>query len=126
MQLTAVNVKNVLLECLFNDGEDTTQHVIGEGIKNTVGFHPDRLKDNTENIISMLSELPNQFKQSGGGGWTFLNACNTKDGIQWADLHQSIDELIILGNAIGKVSFQFPREMWKNLPGGMPYFIVKD
>jgi hypothetical protein len=37
-----------------------------------------------------------------------------------------MDELVCLGLAIGKVEFQMTRDMWSILPGGVPYFSVKD
>jgi len=55
---------------------------------------------------------------------SFLNMCIDKNGNQWADLHRTMDELVALGIATGKLSFLIPREMWSILPGGMPYLIV--
>lgn len=124
MQLTAENVHTILMECLYNNGEDTTGHVIGEGVMKKVGLHPDRLQARKADIESMLNELPESFHAATGGGHSFLNACLTKDGEQWGE-HSNIDELIMLGNAIGKVEFNAPRELWSALPGGMPYFVVK-
>lgn len=124
MKLTAENVTNVFMACLFKDGEPTETYKTGEGVKTKAGFHPERLKDAEPDIISMLSELPNEFKKTGGGGWSFLNMCQDKNGNQWADFHKTMDELVILGNAIEKVKFQLPKEMWDVLPGGMPYLVV--
>jgi hypothetical protein len=47
----------------------------------------------------------------------------TAEGKQWGE-HSNIEELLCLGTAIGKVHFQFPRDMWSMFPGGMPYFSV--
>jgi len=126
MKLTAENVHNTFMECLFNDGEPTEGYKLGEGVNTKVGFHPDRLAQKEADIISMLNDLPSDFKTSGGGGTSFLSMCQDKDGIQWADLHQTMDELVCLGRAIGKVSFPMPKEMWDILPGGMPYINYKD
>lgn len=124
MQLTAENVHNTLMECLFHDGEDTSAHIIGEGIQKKVGFHPERLESHRDNITAMLNELPEPFHAATGGGWTFLNACNDKNGNQWTGLHATVDELVMLGNAIGKLKFLMPREMWSMFPGGMPYMVI--
>lgn len=118
MKLTADNVHDTFMKCLFKDEEPKDNPVITEGIMMKIGFHPDRLKENENNIIEMLSGLPNEFQQSGGGGMSFLNACNDKDGNQWADLHKTMEELVCLGIAIKKVHILFP--------GGMPYFTVLD
>ena len=37
-----------------------------------------------------------------------------------------MEALITLGIAAGLVNFLLPREMWKMMPGGMPYLFVKD
>lgn len=124
MELTATNVHEVFMKCLFADGEDTAAHVVAEGVMNKVGFHPIRLEENKANIAAMLNNLPDNFRKDGGGGWSFLNACEDKNGNQWADLHSTIDELVMLGNGIGRLSFLMPRELWSTLPGGMPYFVV--
>lgn len=126
MELSVTNIEKVILECLFKEGENTTPHVIGIGVQAKMGFHPERLKANEENILSMLLQLPDAFMASRGGGYTFLNACETKDGEQWTGMHTEVDKLVILGAAIGRVVFTMPREMWSALPGRMPYFTVKD
>lgn len=126
MELTGQNVSEVFKQCFFDEGEDTSGHIVAEGVMVKVAFDPKRVQAQKENIISMLDQLPDEFKESSGGGWSFLNACNTKDDKQWADLHQTVDELVCLGKAIGKLKFTLPREFWSSLPGGMPYFIFLD
>lgn len=123
--LNPQRVEEIFLDCLFRDGEDTSSHVKAEGIMANVGFHPERLEKHREEIEAMLTELPDEFRESGGGGWSFLNACMDRHGNQWTGVHQTMDQLFTLGIAIEKVSFQLPREMWNVLPGGMPYLVVK-
>lgn len=118
-------VTNIFLDCLFKDGEETKDHVVAEGIVQTVGFHPGRLEDHRSEIEALLGELPDEFKASNGGGWSFLNACMDRHGNQWTGLHQVMEQLVQLGIAIGKVEYQLPREAWSALPGGMPYFVIK-
>ena len=124
MELTTENVETVFMDCLFKDGENSVDAVIVEGIANKLGFHPERVKAHSTAIHSMLQQLPEQFQEKGGGGWSFLNACQDKNGNQWTDLHQRMEQLFCLGLAIGKVKRQLPREMWSALPGGMPYYVV--
>lgn len=126
MKLTSTNLESVLLSCLFKDGEDTTTHIKGEGVMIRIGFHPERLESQKENIKSMLTQLPIEFQRSGGGGWSFLNACNDCNGEQWADLHETIDKLVALGIASKQLEFLMPREIWSALPGGMPYMVVNN
>ena len=123
-KLNSENVHNTFMNCLFKDGEPTETHIVGEGVKVKVGFHPERLKECEPLIEEMLDGLPDNFKKTGGGGWTFLNMCQDKEENQWADLHQTVDELVALGTATKKLSFLMPREMWEVLPGGMPYLVV--
>lgn len=127
MELTAENVVETMKACLFadEDGEpDLTKAVMVEGIMAKFGFDPERLKTKKADIESMLEQLPTSFQKNGGGGHSFLAACDRADGVQWTGLHQTMDELFVLGMAIGKVQLCLPRDMWKALPGGMPYYVV--
>ena len=72
----------------------------------------------------MIDCLPDAFKTTGGGGWSFMNMCVDKEDVQWTDFHQTIDELVCLGLSIEKLSYLMPREFWKVLPGGMPYLVI--
>lgn len=121
--LTAENVETVFRDCLFRDGEDTAQAQIVEGVVSKFGFHPDRLAAHKTEIAEMLDGLPDEFKMAKGGGWSFLNACMTKRGDQWGE-HRNIEQLLALGIASDQAKMLMPREMWKVLPGGMPYFAV--
>ena len=123
--LTAERVSTTFFDCLFKEGEDANRHIAAEGIVRTVGFHPDRIEEHRQDIHDMLAELPDEFKSSGGGGYSFLNACLDRHGNQWTGMHQTQEQLLQLGIAIGEVEYCMPRSMWSVLPGGMPYFIVK-
>ena len=127
--LTAEKVEEIFMDCLFrkeeiNKGIPIKEPIKVEGLVNTFGFHPDRVKKHKEEIKSLLRELPDQFFKNGGGGWSFLNLCNTKDGEQWTGLHQRMEQLVCLGIAIGKVRYNLPRENWNILPGGVPYVSI--
>ena len=126
MELTAENVNNLFAHCLFKEGESTEKRIKVEGIMTTVGFHPERLKEVTSNIMDMLNNLPDNFKQSGGGGWSFLNMCQDKNNNQWTGFHKTMDELVMLGRGIGKLDFLLPRGLWGSLPGGMPYVVINE
>ena len=119
-------VTDIFRDCLFNEGEDTTEHVKAPGILHNVGFHPGRLEWNKTEIEAMLDELPDTFKKSGGGGMSFLNACVDRHGEQWTGLHLTVEQLFMLGVAVGKAELLLPRERWSMLPGGMPYYLVHD
>ncbi len=122
--LTAERVSAVFADCFFKDGEDRSTYVPAIGIQTNVGFHPGRLEDYKVEIVEMLGELPDTFKEGTGDGWSFLQACNDKHGHQWTGLHRTMEQLFLLGMAIGKVSPVLPREMWSTFAGGMPYYVI--
>ena len=82
------------------------------------------MEGNKHGIYEMLNQLPDNFKKESGGGMTFLNACVDVNGIQWGE-HRSVEQLVVLGLAINKVRYCFPREFWDSMPGGMPYIVVE-
>ena len=125
MKLTAENVNSIFMDCLFKEGEPTENLVKAEGVISTFGFHPGRIKKHTKEIYDMLKQLHKEFQKDSGGGMSFLNACNDKDGNQWTGLHQDMEQLVVLGIAINKVRYCLPRELWSSLPGSMPYFVVE-
>lgn len=115
--LTPQRVREVFLAC---QGGPLT--VVGI---NAYSFNPDRLNERKEEIEEMLSQLPDQFKKSGGGGWSFLNACEDRHGHLWTGDHAIVEALFALGMAIGKVALMLPKERWHMLPGGMPFYIIE-
>lgn len=91
-----------------------------------VSFDKIKLMEHAELIGAMLLELPLEFRQSGGGGWSFLQACMDRHGNQWTGLHLRMGQLFAMGEALGLVKCPIPRTMWSVLPGGMPYYIILD
>ena len=117
-------VRETLQTCTFGSGDNAAQKVEVEGVVRKFALHKGRLASKRRLIEELLGELPTEFRRSGGGGWSFVNACMDRHGSQWTGLHQVMEELFVLGIAIGKAEFQAPREMWSELPGGMPYIVV--
>lgn len=131
MKLTADNVRTIVKDCLFtdeeikqNNGQTPADAVLAEGIMTAFGFNKSRLESHRDDVASMLAELPDDFHEGKGGGMSFLNACMTRDGEHWGE-QPTMDELFVLGMGLGLVSSLMPRPMWKILPGGMPYYVVK-
>lgn len=120
--LTAENVEKVFINCLATEPDNS---VAGKGVLMEYRFDGKELNAAKDIIISFLKQLQDEFQQSKGGGWSFLNAYVDKNNNQWGE-HKHIEWLIALGNALGLVTFSLPKEMWNVLPGGMPYFVVKD
>lgn len=119
--LTAKNVETIFLDCLFRDGEDTSTAKIVDGVVSKFGFHPARVETHKSEIAELLDGLPDEFRADKGGGWSFLNACVTKNGDQWGE-HRNIEQLLALGIASDQAKILMPRELWGMMPGGMPYF----
>jgi hypothetical protein len=122
--LSSEGVNAVFMQCLFKEGEDKSCCTESEGIIHNVCFHSKRLKDRQVVIETMLNELPDQFQELSGGGWSFLNACDDKHGRQWTGLHLHMEQLFLLGIGINRVKSLFSKDMWNALPGSMPYYVV--
>ncbi|GAB3550664.1 hypothetical protein [Spirosoma fluminis] len=97
--------------------------ILVAGVQGGAQFEPARIETYRPQILHYLEQLPQQFRKSGGGGWSFLNMNEDKDGRQWADLHISMDKLICLGKAIGVLTTT-PNDLNEALPGGMPYVFL--
>ena len=139
--INANRVEEILRDCLFTDDEIGHSALSGDGIEagrvpadavpargimNNFMFHAGRLDSHRAEIEQMLMNLPESFMRSKGGGMSFLQACQDRADEQWTGLHLRMDQLFVLGIAIGKAEFLMPREMWSILPGGMPYLVVED
>lgn len=124
MDLTSENVEKVFMDCLSRVYEPKGNFIKAEGITFTISFHPGRLDNHKEDVRSMLSCLPKNFHKDHGGGWSFLNACDDKDGNQWTDLHRIMEQLFMLGIALDLAKWQMLRPMWSHLPGGVPYVVI--
>jgi len=78
MELTAEAVNKIFMDCLFRDeelvdgklpDEAAKTAIIVEGIVTNAGLHPGRLAEHREEIVALIDELPDTFRE----GWSFLN-----------------------------------------------------
>jgi len=119
-------VHDVLTNCLYQqselaaDGGAPADAIIVEGLVSKYGFHPQRLFSYKERIADFCNQLPDDFQKSKGGGWSFLNLCQTKSGEQWGE-HRDCENLVALAIGSGQGGYVLPRKMWAVLPGSMPY-----
>ena len=97
--------------------------VIVEGVTSTFYLNPERLNKKKNQVIKWLSELEDGFMKGKGGGQSFLNLCQTKDGVQWGE-HQDCQNLVVLAIGLELMNYCAPKEMWSVFPGGMPYLVV--
>lgn len=104
-------VNTIFHDCLYRRGEDTSGHVKAEGITCNVGFHPERLEGHRAEVSAMLVELPDTFRRSSGGGWSFLNACVDREGNQWTGDHHRMMQARSCGrcSGCGRVESSGPR-----------------
>lgn len=121
--LNGARVAQIFLDCLFQAGEDKIIPV--GGILCNAVFGKKRLEVHKVEISALLDELPDSFKEFGGGGMSFLRGCEDKYCEQWTDSQTRVDQLFQLGMGIGKVKCLVPRQFWPALPGGMPYYQIK-
>lgn len=92
--------------------------VIVRGINVKMGYHPQRLKSEYENISEMINELPDEYFGEDGG--SFLNLCKDKHGELWTGVHKLMDGLITLAIGVGLgelIDYGLPRHL---IPGGFP------
>ena len=120
MKLSAENVTNVLDIVLSSEKVETNNNICVKGIIHDYCFDKKKINEYQSDIESMLECLPDEFKE----GWSFLNLCLDKDGNQWTSFHLTMEHLVVLGIAIERVVFPFPRDVWDVLPGCMPYILI--
>lgn len=113
--------QSAFTDCLFKEGEDTTNHVKVQGLTSVYGLHPQRLEEKRELVNALLSELPPEFKK----GWSFLYLYTNKNGEPWTGLHRICEQLVVMAIGLGLMEYCLPKEMWAILPGGVPYIIIK-
>ena len=127
MELTSKNVQDVLVDCLYPEAEGSHPpegSIQVEGIVRKYAFHPERIKEHEQDIRLMLDDLPKEFHKGTGDGYSFLAACNNREGKQWTGEHMIMEMLFCLGMGIGAVTCLLPREMWSILPGAVPYYRI--
>jgi len=130
--ISVEGLNKIFSDCLFmeeelkNDPNYEEKMTPVEGITSNFGFHKERLLSHKEEVKKMLMQLPKTFRRSEGGGWSFLNACDDKDGNQWTGLHSNMEQLFVLGMGLGLCEYCAPKEMWAILPGGMPFIVINE
>lgn len=122
--LTTYAVEKIFVECLTNDYNPNK--IECTPVTYRCVFDKSKIEENKDKILELLMNLRKEFRQSEGGGYSFLAACDNIDGDQWTGKHLTMEKLFALGIAANLVDTLVPREMWNALPGGMPYFIIKN
>lgn len=133
--LCAENVDRIFSDCLFRSHAEYDEYVKNQGIvikvqsvqnpKATVCFHSERLESHREEIKEMVLQLPDGFHKNKGGGWSFLNLCQDRNGDLWTGFQTEQEKLALLGMATHVLMPLLSIEENHILPGCMPYFRVE-
>ncbi len=126
-RLSAQRVEELLGECLAGTNDVENVRVV-PGITANFSVNMVEINRAKPEIANMLLQLEDTFMtgKGKGGGWSFLQACQDRRGRQWADLHRSMEALFVLGMAAELADCLAPRDLWSSLPGGMPYYSVRE
>lgn len=92
-----------------------------ESWSQTAKFLTSRLKELEFDIRQMLQSLPDSFQS---GGYSLKFAGKDRYGRVWTESHKTIEKLFLMGIALGFAKHVFPQSQWKDLPSGMPYYLV--
>ena len=121
----AVNMAKIVKEAfegsLYKEGDNIATAISVEGIVHTYMFNPERLEKMRASILEVVAMLPERFNQ----GYTFLDLCKTKDDELWTDNQFVSEQLVVMSIGLGLMEYCFSRDVWKMLPGGVPYIIVR-
>jgi hypothetical protein len=120
-QIDPNRVEAILVEALT----DPPAGDVIRGILHSYSLDVAKVASHRGEIVAMLEQWPEEFFDNGGGGWTFLNLCETRDGVLWTGLHLRCEQLCVLADVLGLLSYPLPRDMWSMMPGGLPYVAFK-
>ncbi|WCF11483.1 hypothetical protein NDS46_31495 (plasmid) [Paenibacillus thiaminolyticus] len=123
MSINPERVKEILVDCLFReeelkDGKPILPYIDVEGVKFSMGFHPERLSMYKDEVAQMIANLKTDINTE--NGISFLEICLDKRGHLWTGQHEVCDDLIVLGIGLKLLEYVLPREMWNMCPGGLP------
>jgi hypothetical protein len=120
--LSSQTIDDLMHDCLTEDSDGLTV----EGVVNNYVLDKKALETHREDLKALAAQLPLEFHMSTGGGWSFRNLCMNREGVQWTSFHHVQEALCVLLIGLDVAEWVLPREMWQILPGGMPYFVIKD
>jgi len=126
--IDAKEVGEIFEDCLYKgekpNCETSEDTIVVEGVVHNFAIDLSKLEKHADRVAELLGYLPTNFHKSGGGGWSFLQMCDDRNGVQWTGFHMRMEQLLVLGIALKKARIQVPRDMWKVFPGGVPYLVV--
>ena len=99
----------------FCNGELQEDFVVAEGIDSCTFFVKDRLEENKKEIFECIKMLPGLNR-----GNSCSNLFRDKNDVCWTNKQDVLDRLLQLGIATEMIYFPLPRNVWHNLPMGLP------
>lgn len=118
---TVNRIHDLIIYCLFEDGESRTNAVMVDGISSTFGFHPGRLEESRSEISEIVrTTISNDFFEGHGGSTSFLSLPISNNGNIWGQ-QKDAEALLVMSIAIGIARILVPRDIWHVFPGEMPY-----
>lgn len=138
-ELSPENVARIVTLCVLRPADreamalgEEVKTVLSQSVTHLYEFHEARLREHEPEIRAMCDRFDPKFKETGGrGAWYGFANClvypetyeESKTSLTWGpSLHTGY--LVALGIAVGKIKWLSPPETWKELPGGLPYFVV--
>ena len=127
MSIDAARVEAILKDCMYKEMAPENKYIMVYSCLTRTGLNPDKIEQHRDEIYEMLKQLPTAFWDlpTGEGGYSFLALLTDKDDNQWGG-QQHADMLMTLGLAAGYMQYLFPIEMWRVLPGGVPYIVIHE
>lgn len=124
--INSSRIYEIFMDCLFREEpSDSDSCIAVYGCQGKFGFNPDKIEDNQSEIHKILQNLQEEFFETKGGGYSFLNLPFDKNGDQWGE-QISADRLMLLGLASGWMQYLFDQKMWTALPGRVPYVMIHE
>lgn len=129
--IDADEIREIVIDSFYpgiQPGDEIPENALKiQGIMRTFVFNPERLETHRAQVVAIIDQLHTEFlaeDEGGGGGWSFLNLCMTKDDMQWGE-HMNCEDLIVIATGLGLCEYSMPRQFWSALPGGMPYVVFR-
>ena len=113
-------INNLFSKCMFTKEElnnyeyAKNNYIIITGFTLKVLFNKEKLLNNKEEIVNLLNQIQNLDE-----GISILKAPYDELGQERTSIY-ACELLMCLGLGLGEIEYAYPRELWDNLPGGLP------
>jgi len=135
LTLSADTIQLLCRYCLFNKQEisnpDGVVAIKATGLVKKLAFNADRAKEIVNIVYALLWQLPESYFEIGfeqlknaGGGYVFLNACNSYEDVLWTGQHSIMEDLFMLGMACGLVN-NLTANLGIKIEPTMSYFSIR-